>query len=160
MWLSILDTANTHQYSSGRPETATPDLAGAPQELKQHSSFRLSKQNHRVKTGGVMELRLSNKEVNGAVHSVYTTSNVLSDFWSLEVLVFVWFKAKSRWLVLLFTPRKPSNGFMLPTIIRCLCYELQKRRGWNFTPIMMLGVYVSWVVYHHYSQKCGMSHLR
>ncbi|WXC40594.1 Polynucleotide 5'-hydroxyl-kinase grc3 [Fusarium graminearum] len=49
--------------ASGNTDTLNPELAGASQKVvREYSSFRLSKQNHRVKTGGVVELNLSNSE--------------------------------------------------------------------------------------------------
>ncbi|RGP70419.1 polynucleotide 5 -hydroxyl-kinase grc3 [Fusarium sporotrichioides] len=48
---------------SGNAITLNPELVGASQKVvREYSSFRLSKQNHRVKTGGVMELELSESE--------------------------------------------------------------------------------------------------
>ncbi|KAM0503716.1 hypothetical protein ACHAP8_002957 [Fusarium lateritium] len=47
--------------ASGSIDTPNPELAGASQTLvREYTSFRLSEQNHRIKTGGVMELKLSN----------------------------------------------------------------------------------------------------
>ncbi|KAL2674995.1 hypothetical protein Neosp_011175 [[Neocosmospora] mangrovei] len=49
--------------ASNTPGTATPESAGSPQRVIQYSSFRLSKQNHRTKSGGVIDLRLPNSEI-------------------------------------------------------------------------------------------------
>jgi polynucleotide 5'-hydroxyl-kinase GRC3/NOL9 len=67
-YVSILfGTGIAHQHSSGNADTLNSELTGASQKvIREYSSFRLSKQNHRVKTGGVMELRLSNSVVNAA----------------------------------------------------------------------------------------------
>ncbi|KAF4978980.1 hypothetical protein FZEAL_4735 [Fusarium zealandicum] len=48
--------------ASGTPVTATPDSNASSQRVTQYSSFRLTKQNHRIKAGGVMELRLHDSE--------------------------------------------------------------------------------------------------
>ncbi|KAF4997371.1 hypothetical protein FGRMN_3956 [Fusarium graminum] len=48
--------------ASGNAGKTVPELLGTSQRITQYSSFRLSKQNHRVKAGGVTELRLSSSE--------------------------------------------------------------------------------------------------
>ncbi|KAM0209669.1 hypothetical protein ACHAQD_011089 [Fusarium lateritium] len=48
--------------ASGITGNIVPEPPGTPQKVTQYSSFRLSKQNHRVKAGGVIELRLSSSE--------------------------------------------------------------------------------------------------
>ncbi|KAH7273902.1 hypothetical protein B0J15DRAFT_113678 [Fusarium solani] len=62
----VTDSPATHPkataLASNTPGTATPESTGSPQRVIQYSSFRLSKQNHRTKSGGVIDLRLPNSE--------------------------------------------------------------------------------------------------
>jgi hypothetical protein len=66
-WQGILPSITSfdiaHHLLSGPLGSTTPE-PGTVQRVLPYSSFRLSNQNHRVKTGGVVELRLTNKEVN------------------------------------------------------------------------------------------------
>ncbi|KAI1065274.1 hypothetical protein LB507_000053 [Fusarium sp. FIESC RH6] len=48
--------------AGGNTEPTKLELAGAFHEVKPYSTFRLSKQNHKVKIGGVVEITLPNKE--------------------------------------------------------------------------------------------------
>ncbi|KAJ3470517.1 hypothetical protein MRS44_000616 [Fusarium solani] len=63
----VTDSPATHPkataLASNTPGTATPESTGSPQRVIQYSSFRLSKQNHRTKSGGVIDLRLPNSEI-------------------------------------------------------------------------------------------------
>ncbi|SCV32174.1 probable Polynucleotide 5'-hydroxyl-kinase GRC3 [Fusarium fujikuroi] len=53
--------SKSHEMASRPPGSITPE-PGTVQRAIPYSSFRLSDQNHRVKKGGVVELRLSSKE--------------------------------------------------------------------------------------------------
>ncbi|KAM5365445.1 hypothetical protein ACJZ2D_010980 [Fusarium nematophilum] len=53
---------NASALTSGTPGTPNPESSGSHQRATQYTSFRLTKQNHRTRTGGVIELRLSNSE--------------------------------------------------------------------------------------------------
>ena len=49
--------------SSEKPETLDTGSLDSSQRVTQHSSFRPTKQNSRLKVGGVVELRLNESEV-------------------------------------------------------------------------------------------------